>query len=180
MEQVIVAFENPKSAGRIKEILETSGTASCILCKTADQVRRTVNKLHITAVICGFKLADQSAEALAGDLPSSCAVLVLASQNLLELMQNDDIFRLPTPVSRGDLAASVRMLLQIGRRLERYVRPRRSREEQSLIDQAKHLLMDRNDMTEEQAHRYLQKKSMDSGAKLVQTAQLVLDSTEPE
>ena len=35
-------------------------------------------------------------------------------------------------------------------------------------------------MTEEQAHRYLQKKSMDSGAKLVQTAQLVLDSTEPE
>ena len=75
---------------------------------------------------------------------------------------------------------SVRMLLQIGRRLERYVRPRRSREEQSLIDQAKRLLMDRNDMTEEHAHRYLQKKSMDSGAKLVQTAQLVLDSTEPE
>ena len=40
--------------------------------------------------------------------------------------------------------------------------------------------MDRNGMTEEQAHRYLQKKSMDSGAKLVQTAQLVLDSAELE
>ena len=132
------------------------------------------------AVVCGYKLGDQTAELLFDDLSLSCAMLVLASQNLLELMQNDDIFRLPTPVSRGDLAASVRMLLQIGRRLERYVRPRRSREEQSLIDQAKRLLMDRNDMTEEQAHRYLQKKSMDSGAKLVQTAQLVLDSTEPE
>lgn len=33
-------------------------------------------------------------------------------------------------------------------------------------------------MTEEQAHRLLQKKSMDSGAKLIQTAQLVLDSTD--
>ena len=30
-------------------------------------------------------------------------------------------------------------------------------------------------MTEEQAHRFLQKRSMDTGAKMVQTAQLVLD-----
>ncbi|WP_297235173.1 ANTAR domain-containing response regulator [uncultured Flavonifractor sp.] len=178
MEQVIVAFENTKNAGRIKDILETSGTASCILCKTADQVRRTVNKLHITALICGFKLADQSAEALAGDLPPSCAVLVLASQNLLDLLQDDDLFRLPAPVSKGDLTASVRMLLQMGRRLERALRPRRSPEEQALIQQAKALLMDRNGMTEEQAHRFLQKTSMDNGTKLLQTAQMVLDSAE--
>ena len=180
METVIVAFENSKTAWRVKEILEGGGVASCVVCRSADQVRRTLHKLHVPAVVCGYKLGDQTAELLFDDLPLSCAMLVLASQNLLELMQNDDIFRLPTPVSRGDLVASVRMLLQIGRRLERYVCPRRSREEQSLIDQAKRLLMDRNDMTEEQAHRYLQKKSMDSGAKLVQTAQLVLDSTEPE
>ena len=35
--------------------------------------------------------------------------------------------------------------------------------------------MDRHGMTEAQAHRFLQKKSMDSGAKLIQTAQLVLE-----
>ena len=180
MEKIIVAFESEKTALRVKELLEGGGAAACLVCRTADQVRRAINKLPVPAVVCGYKLGDQTAELLFDDLPLSCAMLVLASQSMLELMQNDDIFRLPTPVSRGDLAASVRMLLQIGRRLERYVRPRRSREEQSLIDQAKRLLMDRNDMTEEQAHRYLQKKSMDSGAKLVQTAQLVLDSTEPE
>ena len=105
-------------------------------------------------------------------------MLVLATQNRLDLLQNDDIFRLPTPVSKGDLVASVRMLLRMSRRLERYVRPRRSPEEQAVIDEAKRLLMDRNGMTEEQAHRFLQKTSMDSGARLVQTAQLVLDSEE--
>lgn len=178
MEQVIVAFENTKSATRIKEILETSGTASCILCKTADQVRRTVNKLHITAVICSFKLTDQTAETLAEDLPSSCAVLVLASQNLLDLLQNDAVFQLPAPVSKGDLTASVRMLLQMGRRLERVLRPRRSPEELEVIQRAKALLMDRNGMSEEQAHRFLQKSSMDNGTKLLQTAQMVLDSAE--
>ena len=104
METVIVAFENSKTAWRVKEILEGGGVASCVVCRSADQVRRTLHKLHVPAVVCGYKLGDQTAELLFDDLSLSCAMLVLASQNLLELMQNDDIFRLPTPVSRGDLA----------------------------------------------------------------------------
>jgi AmiR/NasT family two-component response regulator len=103
-------------------------------------------------------------------------MLMVGVQNLLDLCQNDDIFKLTSPVSKGDLVASVRMLIQVGHRLERFVRPRRSQEEQAVIAQAKQLLMVRHGMTEEQAHRFLQKKSMDSGAKLIQTAQLVLES----
>ena len=34
--------------------------------------------------------------------------------------------------------------------------------------------MERNNMTEEEAHRYIQKCSMDSGTNLVETAQMVL------
>ena len=34
--------------------------------------------------------------------------------------------------------------------------------------------MSRNHMTEEQAHKYIQKCSMDSGTNLVETAQMVL------
>ena len=176
MEKVIVAFESEKSCWRVKEILENSGTASCVICHSADQVKRAVNKLHISTVICGYKLPDASAEELFDDLPTSCAMLMVGVQNLLDLCQNDDIFKLTSPVSKGDLVASVRMLLRMSRRLERYVRPRRSPEEQAVIDQAKQLLMDRSGMTEGQAHRFLQKSSMDRGVSLLQTARLVLDS----
>ena len=34
--------------------------------------------------------------------------------------------------------------------------------------------MERNNMTEEEAHRYLQKSSMDSGTNMLETAQMVL------
>ena len=39
----------------------------------------------------------------------------------------------------------------------------RTDEERELIRQAKGVLMDRNNMTEDEAHKYMQKCSMDSG-----------------
>lgn len=173
-EPVVVAFESPKNCERIREILEGAGVASCITCHSAAEVKRSVRKQGITTVVCGFKLADESAESLFEDLPPACSMLMVAVQDLLDLCQNEDIFRLSSPVRRSDLVASVKMLIQMGHRLEKFVRPQRTEEERALIQSAKELLMDRHGMTEEQAHRFLQKKSMDSGAKLVQTAKLVL------
>jgi response regulator NasT len=51
---------------------------------------------------------------------------------------------------------------------------KRSTEEKAVIDQAKALLMERNHMSESEAHRYLQKNSMESGTNMLETAQMVL------
>lgn len=175
MDKVILAFESGKTAERMRDVIETSGVASCIICRSAAEVKRLVQKQHITTVICGYKLPDQTAESLLEDLPISCAILVIAVQNMLDMIDSDDIFKLAAPVTRNDLLASVRMLMQMGRRMERFIKPQRSGEERAVVERAKLILMDRNGMTEEQAHRFLQKKSMDSGVKLVQTAQMILD-----
>ena len=50
----------------------------------------------------------------------------------------------------------------------------RTKEEQELVDRAKAILMERNQMTEEEAHRYLQKTSMDNGTSFTETAQMIL------
>ena len=44
---------------------------------------------------------------------------------------------------------------------------------QDLINEAKALLMDRNNMTEDEAHKYMQKCSMDSGNNMVETAKMI-------
>lgn len=174
MDKVIVAFESEKSGERIREILENSGTAACVGCRSADQVKRLVHKQRISTVVCGFKLADDAAENLFHDLPDYCSMLLVANQEQLDMLSTEDIFKLPAPVSKGDLNASVRMLIQFSHRLEKFVRPQRNEEETALIQRAKELLICRNGMTEQEAHRFLQKRSMDTGAKMVQTAQLVL------
>lgn len=177
MDRVILAFERERTAERIREIIEGAGVAGCRVCHSAAEVKRLVNKQHFTTVVSGYKLRDESADALAEDLPEDCSLLVIAPQNLLDLLNDRRVFRLSAPVSRGELLSSVRILLQFGYRTERPGKPWRSDEELALIDAAKELLIARNSMTEEEAHRFLQKKSMDSGIKLSQAAQKVLDGS---
>lgn len=174
MEKIIVAFAKEESGRRIREILESSGTASCVVCHSAAEVKRVVSKQHISAVVCGYKFHDESAEQMFEDLPPACAMLMVANQGMLDLCGSDDIFKLASPVSRGDLIASVRLLLQVGHRLEKITRPRRSEEEKAVVEQAKAVLMAGRGFTEEEAHRYLQKRSMDSGTRLLETARWVL------
>lgn len=169
MEKVIVAFAGPQNGKRIREILERSGTATCLLCTSADQVRRTVHEQQVPAVVCGYKFADGPAELLYEDLPSYCHMLIVASQSLLDLVQNPEILRLSAPASRSELLSTVEDLLA-----QVQAQPlRRSQTERNLIARAKAKLMTEG-LTEEEAHRALQKKSMAAGVKLAQAARMVL------
>ena len=60
------------------------------------------------------------------------------------------------------------------RKKQREKPKQRSKDEQEMIAEAKALLMERNNMTEEEAHRYIQKRSMDNGTGLTETAQMIL------
>lgn len=173
MRQVIVAFERPSNCDRLREILESTGEFSCLVCRSAAQVKCAAGKQRLDLVVCGFKLTDESCETLYFDLPQRCAMLMVASQPQLDLCTAAGIFKLPAPIRRSELLASVRLLAQLGRSRARA--PERSQEERELVDRAKQLLMDHSGMSEEQAHRFLQKQSMDNGFRLADTARRVLD-----
>lgn len=90
---------------------------------------------------------------------------------------DDDVIYLPLPLKAYDLVDTVSDLLtDIHRRLkrEREKPNKRSSADQGVINQAKSLLMEKNELTEEEAHRYLQKRSMDNGTNMVETAYMVL------
>ena len=84
---------------------------------------------------------------------------------------------LSMPLKLHDLINTVDMMIQgiERRRRKRREKPRERNEEQArLIKDAKEVLMSRNHMSEEEAHRYIQKCSMDSGTNMVETEQMVL------
>lgn len=175
MRQIIAAFERQSSCERLQRLVESSGEFSCVVCRNGAQVRRAVHKLRLDIVVCGFKLADESCEAVFYDLPASCSMLMLAPPAKLALCEAGEILKLPTPVRRSELLSSLRMLARLSRGQAQHNEVP-SENEQELVREAKALLCDRFVMSEAQAHRLLQKKSMDTGAKLAQTAKAIVDS----
>ena len=86
---------------------------------------------------------------------------------------------LPLPVRAYDLVETVGMLLESQERLRRKrkkpgVAKGRDSAQKKEIDRAKAVLMERNHMSEGEAHRYLQKTSMESGTNMAETAQMIL------
>ena len=176
MEQVILAFEGEKNVRHIRDIMESAGLAEGVICHSAAEVKRLAGRQGIYTVICGYKLPDETVQSLAADLPESCSILVLAAQSMLDLIDDSErVLKLSAPATRSDLISVVETLLSRERKEERCAHALRSREEVHLIERAKTRLMAELDMSEEEAHRFLQKKSMDTGTRLPQTAQMVLD-----
>ena len=104
-------------------------------------------------------------------------MLLVASPGTFEHREITDIVSLSLPIKIHELIETVEMMdYSINRRRKKMrQRPKvRSEEEQQEIDRAKLLLMERNNLSEEEAHRYIQKRSMDNGTGLMETAQMIL------
>ena len=147
------------------------------ICTTGTQAISQADGLNDGIVICSYKLADMIYTELHEDLPEGFEMLLMASQNLISECYGNGIVCLSMPLKVQDLINTVNLMVEgvERRRRKRRMQPKvRNAADEKAIKDAKELLMARNHMTEEEAHRYLQKTSMDSGTNLVETAQMVL------
>lgn len=177
MINVIVAFPKIENGKSIKNILIKSGFQVGSVCVTGAQVLQNTDMLGAGIVVCGYRLQDMMYTELHDYLPPHFQMLMVASPNLCEEREIEDIVCLSMPLKVHELVSTVEMMtytMERQRKKRKAVPKQRTEEEKQEILQAKELLMVRNNMTEEEAHRYIQKSSMDSGTGLTETAQMIL------
>ena len=177
MPSIIIAFPKAQDAINIKNVLIRSGYEVNATCTTGAQVVSIANELDSGIIICGYRLSDMHFWQLNGYLPKGFEMLLIASANRLEECTDNNIVCLGMPIKTSDLLNTLQMIYlnMTRRRKKEKAKPKqRSEEEKAIITKAKLLLMDRNNMTEEEAHRYIQKNSMDSGTNMVEMAEMIL------
>ncbi len=104
-----------------------------------------------------------------------------------DLIEREDMHVLPYPLTSMELLqaigeaekAAAKQAVTAGAPVkDTGFRPlERPAEEKLVIIKAKSILMDKFQMTESQAHRFLQKSSMDRGLKLIDAAKMVIENT---
>ena len=104
-------------------------------------------------------------------------MLLLASASSIQDKQVENMVCLAMPMKVHELLQTVEMMEgQVRQRKKRMrnIPRKRSEADRQVIERAKLLLMERNSFSEEEAHRYIQKRSMDNGTGLVEVSQMIL------
>lgn len=174
---IIIVFPNKDNAVQIQNMLMHQGLPVKEVCTTGAQALKAAETLDEGIVICGYKYNDMVYTELREYLSEAMEMVLIASADRWSSGHASGVLGLSMPFRAYDLVNTVNMLtvsMQKKRKKKRFVKKERDPKEQALIDQAKNLLMSRNNMTEEQAHKYLQKTSMDNQTTLIETAQMVL------
>ncbi len=178
MTSVIIVLPKIDDAKKMKSLLVRNGISVAGACSAGSQAIALADSLGSGIVVCGYKLPDMVHWQLHENLPAGFEMLVMASREVISSgMIEGGAICVAMPVKVQELVGTLNMMIQAAeeRRRKRREKPRvRSAKEESLIKAAKEVLMGRNHMTEEEAHRYIQKCSMDSGTNMVETAQMVL------
>lgn len=177
MNKVIVVFPKKETALNIRNLLVRGGIQVAAICTTGAQVMNFVDVMEEGVIVCGYMLGDMMYSELKEYLPSTFEILLIATPDKWRDGLVEDVIGLSVPLKGHDLVNTVEMMIE---NMERAAKKRRKEKRyrdpkhQKVIQDAKKLLMGRNHMSEEDAHHYLQKSSMESGTNIVETAYMVL------
>ena len=132
-------------------------------------------------LICSYAFPDMLYTEIRENLDFGINMLLITGANKVIDGISENVIFLPTPLKVHALVSSVDMLaesiLRSRKRKKKFIR-QKNNQDFELIKKAKDLLMERNNMTEEQAHRYLQKTSMNSGNSMLDTALMIISLKE--
>lgn len=177
MGSILIVMSKLEAANKVAALIRSSGMVHDInICNTGAEVLRIANNRDYGVVICEKNLRDMNYAEVVNLLPAFFGSIVLTKDASLEVI-NDDMVKLIMPFKSVDLINTVDMINEnLYRRLKkkRSIPPKRNEEEKKLVDRAKHMLMDRNGLSEEEAYRYIQKNSMEQGRRMVESAQMIL------
>lgn len=177
MTGIIVVFPNKDNATNIRNLLARGGMDVIGVCSNGAQAMHYADTVDDGIVVCGYRMKDMMYAQLREYLPDSFEMLLIASQDKWSRGDVEGVVGLSTPIKVYDLMNTMNMMLQsMDRKRKKRKKEAKNRDpkQQETIRRAKELLMERNNMSEGEAHRYLQKSSMDSGTNMVETAEMVL------
>ena len=160
----------------VSAALVHGGYAVESFCKSAEEVLQVSETCASRIVVNGFSFPDMDLESLYRRLNGRLSMVSLLFPHQMNMMKIREMTVLSYPPSEAELLLAVD-------RVDKYVSSRgeahphvRTAEEILLIHRAKEIIINSLGATEDQAHRFLQRFSMNHGLRLSDAATMVIRS----
>ena len=168
--RVLVAGGNEKLCDLLSEILPKNEYAFLPPAKTAGEVRRLTMDRSVDLVILNAPLKDEFGIQLAQDLAeNNMGVLLLTGSDVFEQVsyrvEQSGVITLAKPTTKQSLYIALRALTALRSKLLQMEQKTKALQQKMAdihtVNHAKWLLIQHDNMTENEAHRFIEKQAMD-------------------
>lgn len=168
-------------AAKLQGILAPAGIVPAAVYCTGEALLAAREDAH-ALVLTSWRLEDMTGPQLAKKLHAAGIMMIVPGDYDPQELEGTDVLTLHNPISQDALIQAVRAMCYCGAKLQALEKKAQKLErqlaERKVIERAKGKLMDALHLSEKEAHYHIQKKSMDTGRRIVDIAQEILDSEE--
>lgn len=188
MDSVLIVSNTPNTLAIISRLLSVRSLSRVATSSTGKDARRTLVDGYFDLVIIDAPLPDEGGDdfALYAAERGGAGVILIVEGSALYDMASDvedaGVFVLPKPISPELFGQAAKLLMACRARMRTLEnennRLHQKIEEIRLVDRAKCVLIQTLRMTEESAHRYIEKQAMDMRTSRAEVAESVLKTYE--
>lgn len=190
MENILLVSSSEKVSAMLTELLKAELSASCqiLAVPNGGEARRALSQRDFDLILINTPLQDEFGHDLAvsaAHSTSSGVLLLVKSEMEDEIagkVEDYGVMVVGKPISRQLFYQALKMLSATQKRIlglrHENIKLQNKIEEIRLVDRAKCVLIQYLNMTEPQAHRYIEKQAMDLRATKMEVAQGILKTYE--
>lgn len=166
------------------QLFKQAGYSFVAQVKSGSEARRIVGSKDVRMVVINAPLSDEFGHELAATIDENMfsSVILLVNADVVDAVEQKtfgtSIVVLPKPVSKKQLFKSLALLTAQSQKMDKAIeenhRLQAKLEELKLISRAKMLLMEKNKMSEEAAHKHIDKTSKDQRRAKVDVAKSII------
>ena len=186
---VLVVSTTDKALEFFQKILPKEQFSPLQCVHSAGEAKRELLDRDVDIVIINSPLKDELGTELASELAQSgnCGIMMMVKNDIYEQVtykvEEYGVLTVSRPCTSQQVFQTMKLLLATRRRLRALEQKTATLEEKMqeirIVNKAKGLLMDRLNMSEQEAHRHIEKAAMDNCVKKAVIAQNIIDSYDP-
>ncbi len=186
MDSVLIVSNTSSTMGIISNMLSSQAFSRIVTAQSGSEARRTVLENEFDLIIIDTPLSDEFGDDFSlhvAENTSSGVVLIVDATRLDDMnavVEDSGVYAIPKPVAPDFFYQAVKLLMASRAKLlkleDENHRLQAKLEETRIVGRAKCLLIQKLQMSEDDAHRYIEKQSMNSRQSRLMTAEEIIRS----
>jgi len=188
MESALIVSSNEKAVELFTQLLNAASIDQIAALSTAAQARRLLLERDFDLVLINAPLRDETGESLARHIASkglSQVILIVKSEHfeaLSAVCEQDGVLTVAKPVNKTLFWSALTLAKSAQNRVKRVqaenAKLKQRIEDIRVVDRAKWILISHMNMSEQDAHRYIEKQAMDMRSTKRAIAEAILKTYE--